>query len=48
VLAPRAAELRWSPDPAVREIAEDALTEIDFFRRCDGDYGYVFFVMRRV
>jgi SAM-dependent methyltransferase len=48
VLAPRAAELRTSPDAAVRGIAEDTLREIDVFRRCDGDYGYVFFVMRRV
>ncbi len=48
VLGPRATELRSHPNPAVREFAEDTLTEIDTFRRCDGDYGYVFFVMRRV
>ena len=48
VLGPRAADLRSHQDPAVREFAEDTLREIDVFRRCDGDYGYVFFAMRRV
>ena len=48
VLGPRAADLQSHRDPAVREFAEDTLREIDVFRRCDGDYGYVFFAMRRV
>jgi hypothetical protein len=48
VRGPRATQLRTQPDTAVRELAEDTLTEIDIFRRCDGDYGYVFFALRRV
>jgi cyclopropane fatty-acyl-phospholipid synthase-like methyltransferase len=48
VLGPRATELRSHPDQAVRQFAEQTLAEIDIFRRCDGDYGYVFFAMCRV
>jgi SAM-dependent methyltransferase len=47
VLAPRAAELRGHADAAVRALAQETLREIDTFEKCVGDYGYVFFVLRR-
>ena len=47
-LAPRATALHSHPDGAVRSFAEETLLEIDVFQRCSGDYGYVFFVLRRL
>jgi cyclopropane fatty-acyl-phospholipid synthase-like methyltransferase len=48
LLEPRAHALVDHPDASVRACAEETLQEIDIFRRSDGSYGYVFYVLQRV
>ena len=47
VLEPRAKRLMDHEDAQVRGFAEETLQEIDVFRRKEGSYGYVFYVLQR-
>jgi hypothetical protein len=47
LLEPRARELIRHADPPVREVAREALAEIDVFRAAGDSYGYVFYMLER-
>lgn len=47
VLGPRARDLLDHPDPAVRELADESMREIELFERSGNSYGYVFYVLQR-
>jgi SAM-dependent methyltransferase len=47
VLEPRAVVLSTHDDESVRAFAAETLREIEVFRRSEGSYGYVFYVLQR-
>ncbi len=47
ILEPRARALADHPDEDVRAFALETVREIEIFRRSEGSYGYVFYVLRR-
>jgi hypothetical protein len=47
-LEPRARSLVDHPDASVRDLAVETLEEIEIFRRSEGSYGYVFYLLQRV
>jgi SAM-dependent methyltransferase len=47
VLEPRARALTDHSEPAVRDFAAETIREIEVFRRAEGSYGYVFYLLQR-
>ena len=47
LLEPRARELLKHANPPVREVAREALAEIEVFRVAGASYGYVFYLLQR-
>jgi SAM-dependent methyltransferase len=47
ILGTRARTFSYHPDPLVRELALQTLTEIEVFESSQGSYGYVFYVLQK-
>ncbi|MCD4820912.1 MAG: hypothetical protein K8R11_02290 [Methanococcoides sp.] len=40
-------KIKYEDNPVFAAIAEETYAEIDMYRKCSDDYGYVFYIMQK-